>query len=63
MDYINNLFLCLKNIHNKCTSGKAYNSDILDKILTCFGFLFEIGSMFKMKDLENKFIIDFEKNG
>lgn len=62
-DYINNLILCLKNIHNKCTSGKAYNSDILEKILTCFGFLFEIGSMFKMKDFENKFIIDFEKNG
>ena len=64
LDYIKNLYLCLKNLHNKSNPGEAYsNGDIIEKILICLGFLFEDGDLLKGNNLPNKFVKDFEKNG
>jgi hypothetical protein len=64
LDYIKNLFLCLQNIHNRCIPGEQYkNMEIIEKVLVCIGYLFENGNLIKNKLINNKFILDFEKNG
>ena len=64
LDYIKNLFLCLQNIHNRCIPGEQYkNMEIIEKVLVCIGYLFENGNLIKDKLINNKFILDFEKNG
>ena len=64
LEYIKNLYLCLKRIYSKCSAGMAYNNDtILENLLNCIGFLFVIGNLFKNEYEENKFAIDFDKNG
>ena len=64
LDYMKNLFLSLNRIYSKSTAGMAYHNDgIVNKILNCIGYLFEIGNLFKNNNEENKFVIDFEKNG
>ena len=64
LDYIKNLYLCLKNMHSKSASDEAYsNVDIIEKIIICIGFLFEDGDLLKGNNLPNKFVKDFEKNG
>ena len=63
LDYIKNLTLCLKNIKNRTKPGEQYlNMDIIERILICIGFLFEDGDLLK-GNLDNKFVVDFEKNG
>jgi hypothetical protein len=62
LDYIKSLVLCLKNIHSRSNPGVAYNNmDVVEKVLTCIGFLFEDGDLFKIEG--NQFVKDFEKNG
>jgi hypothetical protein len=62
LDYIKSLVLCLKNIHSRSSPGVAYNNmDVVEKVLTCIGFLFEDGDLFKIEG--NQFVKDFEKNG
>jgi hypothetical protein len=64
LDYIKNLYLCLKNLHSKSNPGEAYsNGDTIEKLLICIGFLFENGDLLKGNDLPNKFVKDFENNG
>ena len=64
LDYIKNLYLCLKNLHNKSEPGEAYsNGDTIQKILICIGFIFENGDLLKGNNLPNKFVKDFENNG
>ena len=64
LDYIKNLYLCLKNLHNKSDPGEAYsNGDTIQKILICIGFIFENGDLLKGNNLPNKFVKDFENNG
>ena len=64
LDYIKHLFLCLKNVYNKCKPGTPYiNMEILEKSLECIHNLFEIGNMLKGDNSPNKFALDFEKNG
>ena len=64
LEYMKNLYLCLNRIYSKCTAGMAYYNDgISDKILKCIGFLFVIGNLFIKDNEENKFVIDFEKQG
>ena len=64
LDYIKNLVLCLKNIHNKCKAGEAYkNQDIVERVLVCIDSLFQTGNILKNEGMENKFLKDFEKNG
>jgi hypothetical protein len=62
LDYIKSLVLCLKNIRSRSNPGVAYNNmDVVEKVLTCIGFLFEDGDLFKIEG--NQFVKDFEKNG
>ena len=64
LDYIKNLYLCLKNLHGKSNPEETYsNGDIIEKILICIGFLFENGDLLKGNNLPNKFVQDFENNG
>ena len=64
LDYIKNIVLCLKNIHDKCTPGEAYqNKEIVGRVLWLISTLFKIGNMLKAEDVPNKFIKDFENNG
>jgi len=64
LDYIKNLYLCLNNVHNNCTPGEEYkNMEIIEKILICIGYLFEDGNIIYNNLVNNKFVIDFEKNG
>ena len=64
LDYIKNLYLCLKNLHSKSNPEEAYsNGDIIEKIIICIGFLFENGDLLKANDIPNKFVKDFENNG
>ena len=64
LDYIKNLVLCLKNIHNRCTAGETFqNKKIVEEVLSCICSLFEIGDLLKIENFENKFIKDFDKNG
>lgn len=64
LDYIKNLVLCLKNLHNKCTPGEGYiNQDIIERVLSCINSLFEMGNFLKVEGIGNKFVKDFEFNG
>ena len=64
LDYIKNLVLCLKNIHDKCKAGEAYkNQDIVERALICIDSLFQTGNILKSEGMENKFLKDFEKYG
>ena len=64
LDYIKNLVLCLKNIHDKCKAGEAYkNQDIVERALICIDSLFQTGNILKNEGMENKFLKDFEKYG
>ena len=64
LDYIKNLYLCLKNVHNNCTPGEEYkNMEVIEKVLICIGYLFEDGNIIYNNLANNKFVIDFEKNG
>ena len=63
LDYIKNLTLGLKNFKSKTKPGeKMINIELLERIFSCFGILFEIGELLK-GNLKNKFVSDFEKNG
>ena len=63
LDYINSLYLCLKNLIGKSKPGEAYhNGDIIERTLICIGFLFENGDLLKGNQ-PNKFVKDFENNG
>ena len=64
LDYIKNLVLCLKNIRSRCKPGEAYeNQGVVESVLLCICHLFDDGNIFKSKGFENKFMIDFAKNG
>ena len=63
LDYIKNLTLALKNFKSKTKPGeKMINIELLERIFSCFGILFEIGELLK-GNLRNKFVSDFENNG
>lgn len=64
LDYMKNLYLCLKNFHDTHSDISEYSSGgILDKLVNCIGFLFEDGDLFKNEMIQNKFVKDFEQNG
>ena len=65
LDYIRNLILCLKNIHNKSSPGDENKMimKIVEEILTCIAYLFEDGNLLRSEGYPNKFVKDFEKNG
>ena len=64
LDYIKNLVLCLKNIHDKCKPGEAYIYQVLlERALICIDSLLELGQELKNEGMENKFLKDLEKNG
>lgn len=64
LDYMKNLYLCLKNFHDTHSDISEYSSGgILDKLINCIGFLFEDGDLFKNDMIQNKFVKDFEQNG
>ena len=45
LDYIKNLTLALKNFKSKTKPGeKMINIELLERIFSCFGILFEIGN-------------------
>ena len=63
LDYIKNLTLCLKNIKERTRTGNIdCNSELIQRIFSCIGFLFENGELLK-GNMMNKFVNDFEKNG
>ena len=63
LDYMKYLVSCLKNIRSRANPGMAYNNmDVVEKVLTCIGFLFEDGDILGIEGM-NKFVKDFEKNG
>ena len=63
LDYIKCLTLCLKNLKEKAKPGNGgYGEDLMERIFSCIGFLFDNGELLKGK-LKNKFVDDFEKNG
>ena len=63
LDYMKYLVSCLKNIRSRANPGTVYNNmDVVEKVLTCIGFLFEDGNILAVQGL-NKFVQDFEKNG
>ena len=63
LDYIKNLTLGLKNFKSRTKPGETLqNMELIERIFSCFGILFEIGEIFK-GNLKNKFVNDFEKNG
>lgn len=64
LDYIKNLFLCLKHIHSIHGSSTSYgNPEVILRLLNCIGFLFEDGEKCKQHCNFNKFANDFENNG
>ena len=63
LDYIKCLTLCLKNLKERIKPGEnKCNTDLVERVITCIGFLFENGEVLK-GNLRNKFVNDFEKNG
>ena len=64
LDFIKNLFNCLKNVYSKCKSGVPFaNMEVLERTVNCLNNFFEIGNLFKSNNSTNKFVLDFEKNG
>ena len=63
LNYIKNLFLCLKNLKSRTKPGENYvNMDVIERIFLCIGYLFEDGEILK-GNLDNKFVKDFDENG
>lgn len=64
LDYIKNIVLCLKNIQGRCKPGEVYeNQGVVENVILCICHLFDDGNIFREKGFENKFMIDFAKNG